>query len=52
MDAIGPLQRSENGNKYVLRFVDSFSKYAEAIPLPDILSVTCAHAYATYANYY
>jgi hypothetical protein len=47
MDAVGPLQRTEKGNKCVLRYVDSFCKYAEAIPLPDISAVTCARAYAT-----
>ena len=47
MDAVGPLQKSEQGNKYVLTFVDSFSEYAEAIPLPDISAVTCARAYET-----
>jgi hypothetical protein len=46
-DAAGPLQKSEQGNKYVLIFVDIFSKYAEAIPLPDISAVTWARAYAT-----
>jgi hypothetical protein len=42
MDAVGPLQMSEKGNKYVVTFVDSISKYAEAIPIPDISAGTCA----------
>ena len=47
MDAVGSLQKSEQGNKYVLTFADSFSKYAEAILLPDTSALTCARAYAT-----
>jgi hypothetical protein len=46
MDAVGPLQMSEKGNKYVLTFVDSFSKFAEAIAVPDISALTCARVYA------
>jgi hypothetical protein len=32
----------------VLTFLDSFSRYAGAIPLPDTSAVTCARAYATH----
>jgi transposase InsO family protein len=47
MDTVGPLQISDKGNKYILTFVDSFSKYVEAIALPDICAITCARAYAS-----
>jgi transposase InsO family protein len=33
--------------KYLLTFIDHFTKYAEAIPLTDISTETCARAYAT-----
>ena len=32
---MGPFPVSEQGNKYVLVVVDSFSKWMEAYPLPD-----------------
>ncbi|XP_023212687.1 uncharacterized protein LOC111615516 [Centruroides sculpturatus] len=47
MDIIGPLPITTNGNKYILVFVDHFSRYAEAIPLPNIHSKTIAKAFVT-----
>ncbi|XP_023243879.1 uncharacterized protein LOC111641862 [Centruroides sculpturatus] len=45
MDIVGPLPITNNGNKYILVFVDHFSRYAEAIPLPNTLSKTIAKAF-------
>ena len=33
MDIIGPLPQSESGNKYLLVFIDSLTKWAEVAPL-------------------
>lgn len=35
MDIKGPLPITDRRNKYLLTFQDSFSKYLEAIPIPD-----------------
>jgi hypothetical protein len=34
MDVVGPLPVTENGNKYLLTFVDHFTRFCEAIPIP------------------
>ena len=44
MDIIGPLSRTRRGNIYILCLIDLFSKWAEAIPLPDQQAATVAHA--------
>ena len=35
IDLIGPLPRTEQGNRYVVTLLDYFSKWPEAAPLPD-----------------
>jgi transposase InsO family protein len=47
LDIVWPLPLSSNCNKYILTLKDRLTKYAEAIPLPDVSAVTCAKAYAT-----
>ena len=42
IDLKGPYPESEGGNKYVLVIVDSFSKWMEAYPLPNIEAKTVA----------
>jgi hypothetical protein len=46
LDAVGLLQSSANGNRYILTFIDSFSKFAEAFPVKEIFAVTCARVYS------
>ena len=42
MDLMGPFPESDVGNKYVLVVVDSFSKWMEAYPIPNIEAKTVA----------
>ena len=42
IDLMGPFLKSEDGNKYVLVLVDSFSKWMEAHAVPNIESKTIA----------
>jgi len=44
IDHYGPLPPSSNGNKYVLVLIDTFSKWVEAIPVPDTEAKTTANA--------
>ena len=39
---------SPQEKKYLLTFTDHFTKYAEAIPIPDMSAETCARGYATH----
>ncbi len=43
MDIVGPLPRSERGNRYVLVICDYATKYPEAIPLKTIDAETVAN---------
>ena len=45
LDLYGSLPRSENGNTYVLVCVDSFSKFATLIPMPDKSAATTARLF-------
>ena len=42
MDIIGPLLRSNNGNKYILKICDYATRYPEALPIPDTEAITIA----------
>ena len=44
MDLIGPLPESKKGNKYILTVIDSFSRFALSVPLPDKKMITVARA--------
>ncbi|RCN44980.1 integrase core domain protein [Ancylostoma caninum] len=44
---IGPLPLTLDGNKYILVFIDSFSKYIVAEPLPDQKANTTAQTFIT-----
>jgi hypothetical protein len=45
MDITGPYPLTPRQNKYLLTFVDHFSKYAEAYPLPEQTAEGCARVY-------
>ena len=45
MDIVGPLIESEKGNKYILTVMDYFSRWPEAIAIPNVKASTVAEAY-------
>jgi cleavage and polyadenylation specificity factor subunit 1 len=44
IDIRGPYAISNNGNRYLLTYIDHFSKWAEGVPLPDQEATTVANA--------
>jgi len=47
MDITGPHVLTPRKNKYLLTFIDHFTKYVEAIPISDQSAETCARVYAS-----
>ena len=47
LDITGPYLVTPRKNGYLLTFIDHFSKYVEAFPIPDVSAETCAGVYAT-----
>jgi hypothetical protein len=45
LDIVGPLTLTENGNKYILTFMDDLSKFLRAIPIPNQEANTVAKAF-------
>jgi hypothetical protein len=45
MDILGPLPITAGGNQYVLVMSDHFSKWIEAVPLPNQRAETVAMAF-------
>ena len=47
IDFVGPLPKTENGNIYLMVVVDYFTKWVEAIPLPNLEAKTVAQSLVT-----
>jgi len=47
MDVTGPYRLTSRKNKYLLTFIDHFTQYAEAFPIPDQTAKTFVRIYAT-----
>jgi hypothetical protein len=45
MDICGPFPQTERGNKYILVITDQFTKWTEAIPIPNLEAKTVADAF-------
>lgn len=46
MDIVGPLPTTKKGNRYLLTLQDNLTKYSDAIPLPNIDSISIAVTFA------
>ncbi|KII71815.1 Transposon Tf2-9 polyprotein [Thelohanellus kitauei] len=44
VDFIGPLPLTDDGNKYIIIFIDTYSKWVEAEAIPDQTALTAANA--------
>lgn len=42
MDLVGPYRKTADGNQYILTVTDYFSKYVEAVPIPDKTALSVA----------
>ena len=47
LDIVGPLPVTERGNKYLLTFIDHFTRYCEAIPIARQDTETIARVFVT-----
>jgi transposase InsO family protein len=47
LDIVGPLPVTERGNKYLLTFVDHFTRFCEAVPIAKQDTETIAREFVT-----
>src|SRR5205823_862096 len=43
LDLLGPLTETNNGNKYIIVFIDLFTKWLECEPIPNKNAITIAN---------
>ena len=48
IDIVGPVPQSMQGNEYILVMIDYFSRWVEALPIPNITAVTVARAFVNH----
>ena len=46
VDLVGPFKESEQGNKYLLTCIDHYTRWAIAVPIPDVQASTVMNALA------
>jgi transposase InsO family protein len=47
VDITGPYCLTPRKNRYILTFIDHFTKFVESFTIPDVSAETCARVYAT-----
>jgi transposase InsO family protein len=47
LDVVGPLPVTDNGNRYLLTFIDHFTRFCEAIPIPTQETEIIAREFVT-----
>lgn len=52
IDIVGPLPRTQRGNKYILTVMDLVTRFPEAYPIPDISAVTVAEQLVRFFSSY
>ena len=52
IDAIGPLPVSQDGHKYILTIIDTFSRWVVLIPIKDLEGETAAKSILQYIGHY
>ena len=52
IDTIGPFPPDENGNKYIMVFIDVFSRFVELTPIPDLSALTAAKEIVKFTGRY
>ena len=50
IDTIGPFKEDETGNKYIMVFIDVFSRFVELYAVPDLTAVTAAKRVVEFAG--
>jgi len=52
IDTIGPFKEDDSGNKYIMVFIDVFSRFVELYAVPDLTAITAAKAIVEFTGRY